>query len=254
MITTSEEQRNILREGGKRLARIRRRVINHTEVGMRTDEINDYAHDLLTLDGDRPAFLNYQPQGAPRPFPASICLSVNDEVVHGIPTENPQNLAEGDVVSIDLGLVHKGLITDTTATIIVGEADPRVEKLVACVYEALDRAIDKVRPGVKTGTISSAIEETIRSYGFGAPSEFGGHGVGMDVHESPSIPNVGTPNAGMKLEEGMVIAIEPIATLGDERVVFDRDGYTVRTKNGLPSAQAEHTVLVTHRGAEILTD
>lgn len=253
MIIRSDEQKSMLREGGKRLSDIREELARFAAPGVRTDEIDSYAHQLMVEQGDTPAFLHYQPQGAPRPFPASTCISINEVIVHGIPTENPKTLKEGDVVSIDLGLVHNGLITDTTETVILGDAEERVHELVSTVRRALDIAIESVHAGVRTGTISAAIEQMIRSRGFGAPSEFGGHGVGMSVHEDPLVPNVGVPGTGAALVEGMVIAIEPIATLGNEQVVFDSDGYTARTKDGSPAAQVEHTVLVTKTGCEILT-
>jgi methionyl aminopeptidase len=254
MIVSSSKELKIIREGGKRLARIRDTLAKGVVVGATTIEINALAHTLCTENGDTPAFYNYQPQGAPRPFPASVCVSINDVVVHGIPTENPLTIQEGDLVTIDVGLIHKGFVTDTAITVAVQGATKREIEMVKTAEMALSKAIDVVRVGSRVGDISKIIEATAKEKGFGIPEELGGHGVGKTVHEDPSIPNVYFGSSGPTLSEGQLIAIEPIITLGSPDIVFDRqDGYTIRTKDGLKSAHAEHTILVTKRGAEIIT-
>jgi methionyl aminopeptidase len=254
MTITTEEELTIVREGGRRLAAIRDALAKKTVAGVTTLELNELAHELCTRDGDSPAFLHYRPMGAPRPFPASLCISINDVVVHGIPTENPQTLQEGDIITLDVGLVHRGIVTDTAVTVAVGEVRQREKELIETAEIALSKAIGAVRPGAHVGDISKTIEETVSKRGFGIPEELGGHGVGKSVHENPSIPNVYTGSKGPMLRAGDLIAIEPIITIGGPEIVFDReDGYTVRTADGSKSAHAEHTVLVTENGAEIVT-
>ncbi|MEX0909675.1 MAG: type I methionyl aminopeptidase [Candidatus Paceibacterota bacterium] len=255
MIISTQQDLDIVREGGKRLAFIRDTLAKSVVVGATTTEINDLAHELCTENGDAPAFYNYQPQGASRPFPASVCISINDVVVHGIPNENPQTIKAGDLVTVDVGLKHKGIVTDTAVTVAVEGASLRELELVKTAERALSKAIDIVRVGARVGEISKVIEATVREKGFGIPEELGGHGVGTTVHdESPSIPNVHFGNSGPILSEGELIAIEPIITMGSSEILFDtHDGYTIRTKDGSKSAHAEHTVLVTETGVEIIT-
>lgn len=254
MIISTEEEREIVREGGKRLAAIRETLAKSVVVGITTTELNHLAHTLCIESGDKPAFLNYQPQGAPRPFPGSVCISINDVVVHGIPTENPQTIKSGDLVTIDVGLIHEGIVTDTAVTVAVDGATPRELELVSTAERALSSAIETVRAGARVGDISKVIESFVRAKGFGVPEELGGHGVGRTVHERPSIPNVFMGEKGPMLREGELIAIEPIITMGSPELIFDtHDGYTIRTKDRSKSAHAEHTVLVTASGAEIVT-
>lgn len=252
MIINSEAQRDILREGGKRLSEIRNILAEKTVAGVSTAELDALAYELCTKRGDKPAFLNYSPQGAPRPFPASICVSINDVVVHGIPTENPQIIKEGDLVSIDIGLIHEGLITDSAITVSVGEVTSREKEMLIVAERALYSAIDVAEPGVRIDEVSTTIEKIARGKGFGIPVELGGHGVGEKVHEDPSVPNVSYGD-NYRLKEGEVIAIEPIITLGGDGIVMENDGYTIRTQDGSKSAHIEHTIIVTEGGAEILT-
>ena len=254
MIISTKEEQEIVREGGKRLAAIRETLGKSVVVGITTTELDHLAHTLCIESGDKPAFLNYQPQGASRPFPGNVCISINDVVVHGIPTENPQTIKYGDLVTIDVGLIHRGIVTDTAVTIAVEGASERERELVRTAERALSEAIETVRPGARVGDISKTIESVVKAKGFGVPEELGGHGVGRTVHENPSIPNVFMGNRGPVLKEGELIAIEPIITMGSPDLIYDaQDGYTIRTKDGSKSAHAEHTVLVTKNGAEIIT-
>jgi methionyl aminopeptidase len=214
---------------------------------------NGRTPDSENEDGDESAFLNYKPKGARRPFPASLCVSINDEIVHGIPNEHPKILKEGDIVSIDLGLRHGNLITDHAITVPVGKVSPEAKKLLEVTKKSLEVAIAAAKPGKKTGDIGYAIEKYVRPHGFGIVEELAGHGVGYSVHEDPFVPNFGVPNEGAPLRPGMVLAIEPMLTLGGPNIVVDKDGYTILTEDGTLAAHFEHTIVITEKGAEILT-
>ena len=199
-----------------------------------------------------PAFLNYQPEGAKYPYPASLCVSVNDEVVHGIPSEE-RILKEGDIVGLDLGLKHKNLFTDMAITVPVGKIDKESAKLLDVTQRALAKGISAARGGNTVGDISHAVESEVRPHGYGIVEVLSGHGVGRSIHEDPYIPNFGKPGTGEKLVSGMVVAIEPMINLGTKNVKLDPDGYTYRTRDGSRSAHFEHTVLITNGDPEILT-
>lgn len=247
------EDIKILREGGKRHARIMKELSKLVRPGASAKEIDDRARYLALEGGDTPAFLGYTPYGAERPFPGSLCVSVNDEVVHGIPNEAEKVFKEGDIVTIDMGLIHDGLITDMAVTLPVGEVDKRASELLKATKEALARGIKACKEGKTTGDIGHAIGSYIEPRGFGIVRELAGHGVGYEVHEDPYVPNYGEKGRGTKLRAGMVIAIEPIVNEGTEKVVLDKDGYTYRTADGKRSAHFEHTVVITEKGCEVLT-
>jgi len=242
----------ILRAGGRHLATILEKITQKVKPGVTTFELDQYASQLIKEAGDTPAFLNYQPEGAKYPYPASLCVSLNDEVVHGIPSAD-RFFKEGDTVSLDLGLKHKGFFTDMAVTVPVGEIDPRTKKLLSVTREALQKGIASARAGSRVGDISHAIESSIRPYDYGIVEVLSGHGVGRAIHEDPYVPNFGPPGQGPELVPGMVIAIEPMVNLGTKNVKLDPDGYTYRTRDGARSAHFEHTVLVTEKGPEILT-
>mgnify|MGYP001570994846 CR=1 FL=1 len=243
----------ILREGGKRHAVILRELANMVCPGISASELNNYADKLIAENGDKSAFLNYKPKGAIRAYPASLCVSINDEVVHGIPNEDNKILKEGDIVTLDLGLNHKGLFTDMAVTVPVGIISPELGKLLRITKEALMAGIKAAKGGKRIGDISVAIERFAITNNYGIVKELAGHGVGYDVHEDPFVPNYGEAGKGELLKLGMVIAIEPMFNLGTRKVVLDDDGYTYRTADGKPSAHFEHTVLITKGNAEILT-
>lgn len=249
----SEAEIEILREGGKRHAFILKEIAKLVKPGVSTLELDTRAAELIAEGNDTSAFLNYKPYGAKRPFPASICVSVNDAVVHGIPNEEPYILKEGDTVTIDIGLVHKGMITDSAVTVPVGKIDTETEKLLDATKKALVLGIKAAKPGHTVGHIGEAIESHIRPLGYGIVEELAGHGVGYKVHEDPYVPNYGKAGEGDELVPGMVIAIEPIINLGTEKIYLDKDGYTYRTKDGKPSAHFEHTIVITEKGCEVLT-
>jgi len=251
----TKEEIEILREGGRRLASILYKVKDLVKPGVSTKDLDDYAFKLIKELGDEPAFLNYHPTGAEFAYPASLCVSVNDEVVHGIPSSN-KILKEGDVVSIDLGLKHRGLFTDMAMTVPVGDISPALIKLLETTEQALDVGINAAVGGGRVGDIGHAIESFVRSKGkgkYGIVEVLSGHGVGKAIHEDPYVPNFGKAGVGAKLVPGMVIAIEPMLNNGTKNVILDKDGYTFRTADGKKSAHFEHTILITEGEAEILT-
>jgi len=258
IIIKTKEQIDIIREGCKNLATILYKVGEKVAPGISTKELDIYAEQLIRGMGDIPAFLNYRPEGAEYPFPASLCVSVNDEVVHGIPNKK-RILKEGDIVSLDLGVKHKGLFTDMAITIPVGAVSSINQKLMDTTEQALKAGVDAARSGGTVGDIGFAVESFIRSKDkknnmqYGIVEVLSGHGVGRAIHEDPYIPNFGKKGKGAKLIPGMVIAIEPMINLGAKNVTLETDGYTFRTADRKNSAHFENTILITDGEPEILT-
>ncbi len=253
MIIKNETERENLIEGGKRLAAVLEALRAKVAPGVTTEELDDLAEAMIRDGGDEPCFLGYTPEGGNRPYPATLCVSINDEVVHGIPNESVKTLKEGDIVGLDLGLTHNGIIVDAAITVPVGNVTEETKKLLRATEEALAAGILAAVPGKHVGDISHAIQEMIEGAGFKVVKELGGHGVGDVVHEDPFIPNYGRKGEGELLEEGMVLALEPISTAGKASVVLSPDGYTFRTKDGSRSAHFEHTILLEKNGARIIT-
>jgi len=254
MITIkSKEEIEILKEGGKHLAFILQEVAKAVKPGVSTAELNDLVNKLAKEKGDIPSTLNYKPKGAKRPYPASICVSINDEIVHGIPNENPRILKEGDIVSLDMCLTHKGLVTDSAITVPVGKIDSVAKKLIEVTKEALYAGIKAVKGNKHTGDIGYAVERVAKANGFSIVEDLCGHGVGYSVHEDPFIPNYGERGRGDKLKSGMIIAIEPMLNEGGKNIFMDKDGYTFRTADGSRSAHFEHTIVITNGEPEIIT-
>lgn len=220
--------------------------------GISTKDLDKYAEKLIRENGDEPAFLNYCSGGAKAPYPASLCVSVNEEVVHCVPCEE-KILKEGDIVSLDLGLKHKNLFTDMAITVPVGKISDSSKKLLETTEKALYVGIDVAREGNTVGDIGYAIEKFIRPHKYGIVEVLAGHGVGKAVHEDPYIPNFGKKGNGAVLKKGMVIAIEPMINNGTKNVILDKDGFTFRTADGKRSAHFEHTILITDGEPEILT-
>lgn len=254
MITIKKpEEIKILREGGKRHAYILAQVSKKVAPGVSTQVLEDLARKLIEEEGDRAAFLNYTPHGAKRAYPAALCVSVNNEIVHGIPNELPKILQEGDVVSLDLGLTHEGLITDSAITVGVGKLSDEDKKLMKHTEEALWKGIAAAKGGGHIGDISNAIESFARPLGYGIVEGLAGHGVGYKVHEDPYVPNEGKKGQGQPLRPGMVLAIEPMLSLGSSKIVLDKDGYTYKTKDGSNAAHFEHTIAITEGDPIVLT-
>jgi methionyl aminopeptidase len=249
----SPEEIEILKEGGRRHAFILAAVAKKVAPGVSTQHLEDYARELIKEGGDTAAFLNYTPRGARRPYPAALCVSINDEIVHGIPNEKPTILQEGDIVSLDLGLVHQGLITDSAITVGVGKISEADRKMLEHCKEALARGIKAARGGGRVGDIGYAIESFVRPLGYGLCEGLAGHGVGYKVHEEPFVPNEGRKGTGEHLKPGMVIAIEPMLTLGTDRIILAKDGYTYKTADSSRASHFEHTIVITDSDPIILT-
>ncbi|MFA7216444.1 MAG: type I methionyl aminopeptidase [Candidatus Paceibacterota bacterium] len=249
----SKEEIEKMKEGGARHAFILSEVAKKVSPGVTTKSLEDYARKLIEEGGDKPSFLNYTPRGAKRPFPSALCVSINDEIVHGIPNEGDRILQEGDVVSLDLGLTHKDLITDGAITIGVGIISEEDHKLIEHCKEALYLGIKEAKGGNHIGDIGNAIESFVRPLGYGLSEGLAGHGVGYKVHEDPFVPNEGKPGQGELLKPGMVIAIEPMITLGSSRITLAKDGYTYKTRDGSKAAHFEHTIAITGGDPIILT-
>jgi len=247
----TKDEIKILREGGKKLAGILSELSKKVAPGVTGQELDDLAFELIKKAGGKPSFLNYKPAGVSEPYPASLCVSFNEEIVHGIPGKRA--IKEGDIISLDLGMWYQGLCTDHAVTIAVGEVDEKVKKLIEATRDALRDAIRAVAPGARMGDVSYAIESLAASRGYEVVRELSGHGVGNEVHEDPFVPNYGKPGTGLKLVKGMVLAIEPMLSLGTGEVKGLSDGYTFITRDKSLSAHFEHTVAVTEDGAEILT-
>jgi len=254
MIVRGVEDIEILREGGRRLARHVRTLREMVAPGVTAADLEAKARELVAADGDELAFYGYKTKHDKDGFPAGLCVSVNDVIVHSPASDNGAILQDGDVVCLDFGIRHRGLFTDHAATTIVGKAlNADDERLVKGTYEALEVGIAQARVGNTTGDIGYAVEQVAKKYKFGFPRNLSGHGVGLKVHEEPHVPNFGKKGEGEPLVEGLVIAIEPMMTLGGGELYIDKDGHSYRTKDGSRTAHAEHTVLITKDGPEILT-
>lgn len=242
----TKDEIEAMRTGGRMLAQVLAEAKKHVAAGVPTQLLSDIADKEVRALGGKPAFRGYQG------FPESLCVSVNDEVVHGIPRRN-NILKEGDIVSMDFGVTYQGMITDSAISVIVGAADPKDEALLEATRRSLYEGVAQLKDQVRVGDIAHAIQLELNRAGYGIVRELVGHGVGHNVHEEPNIPNYGKSGTGPTLKAGMTIAIEPMATRGDYRVLIDSDGWTVRTRDGSRAAHFEHTVLITKNGAEILT-
>lgn len=236
-----------MRISGKMLATVLRALEPQVVPGVTTKEIADIAARELKGLGGEAAFLGYQG------FPDVICISVNDEVVHGIPSDKV--IKQGDIVGLDFGVKYQGMITDGAISVIAGKPLKSSHKrLVEVTRQALDAGVAVVKDGVRTGDIGQAVEEVLKAQHYGIVRDLVGHGVGHELHEDPNIPNYGRANTGPWLQAGMTIAIEPMATLGTDRVYLANDNWTVLTYDGSRSAHFEHTILITRDGAEVLTN
>ncbi len=254
----SEKEIEILREGGKILHTILKTLEKETLENVSTKDLDIRAKELCIENNAIPAFLNYTPGGAKRPFPGAICISVNHEVVHGIPNEKPKILKKGDVVTLDMGLKYMGMFTDSAVTLIVrgGEYNKVGQEMIDVAARALNNAIDILKPGVRTGDIGQAIEDTVKKNKgkiYKIPTILGGHGIGYGIHEDPFVPNFGKAGEGVVLKEGNVIAIEPILTENSTAMNTLSDGYTFVTQDKGLAVHVEHTVVITKDGCEVLT-
>ncbi len=249
-IKTSDEIKT-LKEGGKILASVLREVSERAKPGVSSLELDILAEKLIRRAGGEPSFKNYK-AGGRNPYPASLCVSLNDEIVHGIPSKD-KILKEGDIAGFDLGVKHKGLYTDAAVTVPIGEVGGKAAEIIGAARKSLDRGIAAAEAGARIGDIGFAIRQFAESRGFGVVKDLVGHGVGYAVHEDPEIPNFGKQGTGPKLKEGMVLALEPMLSVGSPDIVLADDGWTWKTKDGSLSAHFEHTVAVLKNGAKVLT-
>ncbi len=235
----------MLRQAGRILAGIMRRLKETVRSGVTTNELDKAAEQLIADAGVLPAFKGY------RGYPATICASVNEEIVHGIPGD--RKLCEGDIISLDAGICYQGYFSDTAVTLPVGCCDTRMKKLIDVTREALAQGIRQASVENRLSDISHSIQQYVEKNGFSVVRYFVGHGIGSKLHEEPEIPNFGQPHRGPVLKAGMVLAIEPMVNMGTwESEILD-NGWTAVTKDGLPSAHFEHTIAITSKGPEILT-
>ncbi|MFH2037461.1 MAG: type I methionyl aminopeptidase [Candidatus Zixiibacteriota bacterium] len=245
IIIKTDAQIEIMRKAGKIVAETLQMIEKEIKPGVSTAHIDQLAEDFITSKGAKPGFKGY------RGFPATACISIDDEVVHGIPGN--RILKEGQVVSVDLGSIVDGFYGDSAATFPVGEISERKRKLLDVTKRSLEIGIAKVKNGVKLGEVSSAIQKCVEDEGFSVVREMVGHGIGKNLHEDPQVPHFGPADAGPVLKTGMVIAIEPMVNEGGYKINHKPDGWTIVTADGLCSAHFEHTVAVTDTGADILT-
>jgi methionyl aminopeptidase len=243
-IKTPEEIK-IMADGGKILAGIMRHLQKEVRHGIKTKELDGLAEALILKSGARPSFKGYQG------FPATLCISVNDELVHAVPSE--RMLREGDIVSLDLGLIWKGFHLDMAVTVPVGKVSYEAKRLLRITKKAMKLGIKKAKPGNTIGDIGNTIQRYAESQGYNVARDLVGHGIGRDLHEDPLIPNFGKRKEGMELLEGMVICIEPMIMIGDWKLKKCPDGFGYRTADGSLSAHFEHTIAITKNGGIILT-
>lgn len=233
------------REGGKILAEILHELALATKPSITTGDLNILAEALIEKHHVAPSFKGY------KGFPGVICTAVNEEIVHGIPGK--RKIEDGDIITIDGGVIVRGMHTDAAVTIMVGNVKPEVRKFVQIVGKSFDKALAVIRPGAHVGDIGFAIQTWIESNGYSVVRDFVGHGVGRNLHEEPQIPNFGKKGKGPLLVSGMVIAVEPIITMGERFSEIQKDGWTAVTRDGSWAAQVEHTIAITPSGCEVLT-
>ena len=242
----TNEEIELLRENNLLVSQALAEVGKHIKPGITTKELNRIAEDFIRSHGAIPSFLGYEG------YPASACISVNEQVVHGIPSDYV--IKEGDIVSVDLGTFMKGFNGDSAYTFAVGEIADDVRQLLEVTKEALYKGTAQAKAGNRVGDISAAVQEYAESFGYGVVRELEGHGLGRKMHEAPGVPNYGARGRGPLLKEGMVICIEPMITMGNRAIVFERDGWTVRTRDRKPAAHYEFAVAIRKDGPDVLTD
>jgi methionyl aminopeptidase len=244
MVLKTVAEIDLMDEANRIVHRVLDGIAERVTPGVTTRELDRWAEQEIRRLGGVPAFLDY------RGYPATLCTSVNDVIVHGIPSDVA--LASGDILSVDCGAVYKGYYGDAARTFAVGEIDEESDRLLRVTRESLERAVAETRPGARLSDIGCAVQRHVESHGFSVVREFVGHGIGTSLHEEPQVPNFGTPGHGLRLREGMVLAIEPMVNVGGPRVAIDGDGWTARTADGSRSAHFEYSVAVTAEGPRVL--
>ena len=246
IIKKSTREIGLMREAGRIVALAHQEVQKHIKPGISTLELDRIVEQVIRANGATPSFKGYNG------FPGSICATINEVVIHGIPKATTI-LKDGDIIAIDIGACYKGYHGDSAWSYYVGKINPNDEKLMNVTKEALYKGLEQAKPGNRLGDISAAIGKYAKSYGYGVVEEFTGHGVGRNLHEDPAIPNYGIPNTGPLLQPGMTLAIEPMINAGTKKVKILSDGWTTITSDRKKSAHFEHTILITDDGCEILT-
>jgi methionyl aminopeptidase len=242
----SAREIGLMRTGGHILADVMDRLRQTVRPGLSTLEIDEDVEAFIRSRGATPAFKGY------RGFPATVCISINEEVVHGIPSAH-RRIEEGDIVGLDLGCIVEGYYADCAFTLAVGDVPPKVHQLLDVTRESLDVAITECRPGRRLSDVSHAVQAHVEGHGLSVVRAFVGHGIGRALHEDPQIPNFGEPGRGPQLRPGMVLAIEPMVTMGSWEVKVLDDGWTAVTRDGSLAAHFEHTIAITEAGPEVLT-
>ena len=241
----TDSEIEIIRESAEILGKAHGEVAKLVKPGIKTKELDKIAEEFILDHGGKPSFKGYNG------FPSTLCISLNENVVHGFP--GAYELVEGDILSIDCGVLYKGFHSDSAYTYPVGEVSEEISKLLRVTKESLYIGIEASRCGQRLGDVGFAIQNYVESHGFSVVRELVGHGVGKNLHESPEVPNFGKRGKGIKLKSGMVIAIEPMVNMGKRNVVQEADGWTIRTKDRMPSAHYEHTIAILEDSTEILT-
>ena len=241
----SREEVELIKESAQILGKAHGEVAKHVKPGVKTNELDRIAEEFIRDNGGVPSFKHYNG------FPASLCISLNENVVHGFPSE--YELKEGDIISVDCGVYFKGFHSDSAYTYPVGNVTDEVSQLLRVTKESLYKGIEMAKFGNRMGDVSYAIQSYVEQYGYGVVRELVGHGIGRDLHESPEVPNYGKRGRGPKLKDGLVIAIEPMINLGTKNVVQESDGWTIRTADRRASAHFEHTIAIFEDCTEILT-
>jgi methionyl aminopeptidase len=252
MIIKTEEDKKQLRAAGNILSGVLKDLVVMAKEGQTTAELDLAAEHAIRAHGAVPAFLGYKPEGAAYAYPATLCVSLNDEIVHGIPSQE-KILRKGDVVKFDIGLSYNGYFVDTARTFIVGEGDAAARRLLAATREALDTAISAARAGARTGDIGAAIARVAAKHRLGVVKDLGGHAVGGAVHEKPYIDNEGKEGEGDPIVEGMVLAIEPMLCEGRGDITVAKDDWTIKMRDRSRAAQFEQTIIVTADAPEVIT-
>ena len=242
----TEEEIELIREGGRILAKIMKELEKKIKPGITTKELNRLGESLILKSGGKCSFKGYEG------FPACLCTSVNEEIVHALPSE--RTLKEGDILSLDIGMKYKGYHTDMALTFPVGKINPEIQRLIRVTKKALKRGIKKSKVGNTFGDISNTIQRYVESQGFNVIRDLCGHGIGRELHEDPQILNFGERHKGPEIKNGMVFCIEPMVSIGDWHIKKGKDGYSFVTIDGSLSAHFEHTIAITKKGPEILTE
>lgn len=251
-IIKTEEEIELMRLSNQLVSKVLGELSNHIQPGISTLRLDEIAYEFIKDHHAEPAFLNYRPHSSKTAYPYTLCTSVNEYVVHGMPKKDVF-LKEGDIVSIDCGVKLNGYFGDSAYSFTVGAVKPEVQKLLDVTFECLELGIQKAIHGNRVGDIGYEIQNHAEKHGYGVVRELVGHGVGTSLHEAPEVPNYGSRGKGMMLVEGLVIAIEPMINMGTRKLVLDNDGWSLRTADKLPSAHFEHTVVVRKGKAERLT-